>query len=43
MVLLGKWQREAATFSVPGGDPPLAEAALVQANAAGPILAAAKR
>jgi hypothetical protein len=28
---------------VPSGDPALAEAALVQANGAGPILAAAKR
>jgi hypothetical protein len=43
MVLLGKWQGEPATFFVPVGDPALAEAALVQANGAGPILAAAKR
>jgi hypothetical protein len=43
MVLLGKWQGEAATFPVPGGDPALAEAAIVQTNGAGPILAAAKR
>jgi hypothetical protein len=43
MVLLGKWRGEAATFPVPGGDPALAEAAIVQANGAGPILAAAKR
>jgi hypothetical protein len=44
MVLLGKWKGEAATFSVPvGSDPDLAEAAIVQANGAGPILAAAKR
>jgi hypothetical protein len=43
MVLLGKWQGEAATFPVPSGDPALAEAVLVQANGAGPILAAAKR
>jgi hypothetical protein len=43
MVLLGHWQGEAATFSVPGGDLALAEAAIVQANGAGPILAAAKR
>ncbi|HEY3621678.1 MAG TPA: DUF1223 domain-containing protein, partial [Roseiarcus sp.] len=43
MVLLGKWRGEAATFSVPGGDSGLAEAAIVQANGAGPILAAAKR
>ena len=43
MVLLGKWRGEAATFPAPGGDPSLAEAALVQASGAGPILAAAKR
>ena len=43
MVPLGKWQGEAASFPVPSGDPALAEAVLVQANGAGPILAAAKR
>ena len=43
MVLLGHWRGEAATFSVPAGDPTLAEAAIVQADGAGPILAAAKR
>jgi hypothetical protein len=44
MVLIGHWRGEAATFSLPGGsDPGLAEAAIVQANGAGPILAAAKR
>jgi hypothetical protein len=44
MVLLGQWKGEAATFSLPGaGDPSLAEAAIVQANGAGPVLAAAKR
>jgi hypothetical protein len=43
MVVLGKWRGEAASFSVPGGDPTLAEAAIVQANGSGPILAAAKR
>ncbi len=44
MVLLGKWKGEAATFSVPGGsDSGLAEAAIVQASGAGPIIAAAKR
>jgi hypothetical protein len=43
MVLLGKWQGETATFPVPGGDQSLAEAAIVQASGAGPILAAAKR
>jgi hypothetical protein len=44
MVLLGKWRGDAATFSAPAGsDPSLAEAAIVQANGAGPILAAAKR
>jgi hypothetical protein len=43
MVLLGKWRGEAASFPVAGGDPGLAEAALLQASGAGPILAAAKR
>jgi hypothetical protein len=44
MVLLGKWRGEAASFPVPSGsDPSLAEAAIVQANGAGPIIAAAKR
>jgi hypothetical protein len=44
MVLLGHWRGEAASFPVPGGsDPGLAEAAIVQADGAGPILAAAKR
>src|SRR6202020_273671 len=43
MVLLGEWQGEAATFPVPGGDTSLAEAALVQAGGAGPLLAAAER
>jgi hypothetical protein len=43
MVLLGKWQGQAATFPVPGGDSSLAEAAIVQGSGAGPILAAAKR
>jgi hypothetical protein len=43
MVLLGQWRGEAASFPVPGGDRALAEAAIVQAGGAGPILAAAKR
>jgi hypothetical protein len=43
MVMLGKWRGEAATFPAPGGDASLAEAAIVQASGAGPILAAAKR
>ncbi|HEY1783758.1 MAG TPA: DUF1223 domain-containing protein [Roseiarcus sp.] len=44
MVLVGKWRGEAASFPAPSGsDPGLAEAAIVQANGAGPILAAAKR
>jgi hypothetical protein len=44
MVLLGEWRGEPARFSLPaGGDSGLAEAAIVQANGAGPILAAAKR
>lgn len=43
MVRLGRWTGEAASFPLPGGgDPDLAEAAIVQA-AAGPIIAAAKR
>src|ERR1700679_808956 len=41
MVLLGKWSGQAETFPVTGGsDPALGEAAIVQANAAGAILAA---
>ena len=44
MVHLGKWRGQAETFPVTGGsDPGLGEAAIVQANGAGPILAAAKR
>ena len=44
MVLLGKWRGEAASFPAPAGsDPSLAEAVLVQASGAGPIIAAAKR
>ena len=44
MVLIGHWRGEAASLSLPsGGDSGLAEAAIVQANGAGPILAAAKR
>jgi hypothetical protein len=44
MILLGKWKGGAATFPLPGGsDSGLAEAAIVQAGRAGPILAAAKR
>ena len=43
MVLLGHWRGEAATYSLPAGDPTLAEAAIVQGDGAGPILAAAKR
>ncbi|MBV8103803.1 MAG: DUF1223 domain-containing protein [Hyphomicrobiales bacterium] len=44
MVLIGHWHGDAATFPLPGGsDPSLAEAAIVQAAGAGPILAAAKR
>jgi hypothetical protein len=44
MVLVGHWRGEPATFPAPGGsDPSLAEAAIVQASGAGPILAAAKR
>src|SRR5271166_6533728 len=43
MILLGQWRGEAATFPAPGGDSSLAEAAIVQAAGAGPILAAARR
>src|ERR1700689_5500614 len=44
IVLLGKWRGKPGTFPVTGGsDPGLGEAAIVQANGAGPILAAAKR
>jgi hypothetical protein len=43
MVLLGKWRGEAVTFPAPGADASLAEAAIVQASGAGPIIAAAKR
>src|ERR1700677_1176444 len=44
MVLLGKWRGQAETFPVTGGsDPGLGEAAIVQANGAGALLAAAER
>jgi len=44
MLLLGHWHGEAATFALPGGDDAgLADAAIVQAAGAGPILAAARR
>jgi hypothetical protein len=43
MVLLGKWRGDAASFPAPASSPDLAEAAIVQASGAGPILAAAKR
>jgi hypothetical protein len=43
MVLLGKWQREAATFPCRAATQPSPEAVLVQANGAGPILAGAKK
>jgi hypothetical protein len=44
MVLVGHWHGEAATFPLPGGgEPGLAEAAIVQSAGAGPILAAARR
>ncbi len=44
MVLIGHWHGEAATYPLPGGgEPGLAEAAIVQAAGSGPILAAAKR
>jgi hypothetical protein len=44
MVLIGHWHGDAARFPLPGGgEPGLAEAAVVQAAGAGPILAAARR
>lgn len=43
LVLLGRWEGTPASYPVPSGPPDLAEAALVQASEAGPILAAAKR
>jgi hypothetical protein len=44
MVLLGHWRGEAATFALPGGgEPGLAEAAIVQGAGSGPILAAARK
>ncbi len=44
MVLIGHWHGEAATYPLPGGgEPGLAEAAIVQAAGSGPILAAARR
>ena len=44
MILLGKWRGEAATFPLPGGgEPGLAEAAIVQGAGCGPVLAAARR
>jgi hypothetical protein len=43
MVLLGRWTGQAASFPVPADGAGLAEAAIVQAPGAGPILAAAKR
>jgi len=44
MVLIGHWHGEATTFALPrGSDPSLAEAAIVQAVGAGPILAATRR
>ena len=43
MVLLGHWAGRAAAFPVPAGGAGLAEAAIVQAAGAGPILAAARQ
>jgi len=44
MVLLGRWKGGAASYPIPaGGDPVLAEAAIVQTAGAGPVIAAAKR
>ena len=44
MIRLGDWRGQAETFALPtGGEPGLAQAVLVQAVGAGPVLAAAKR
>src|SRR5260370_28107267 len=43
LVRLGGWSGQAERFSVPADDPGLGTAILVQTDAAGPILAAAKR
>jgi hypothetical protein len=44
MVVLGRWQGQAARFPLPDGtDSRLAEAAIVQTAGSGPILAAARR
>ena len=44
MILLGHWHGVAENFPLPaGGEPGLAEAVIVQAAGAGPVLAAAKR
>jgi hypothetical protein len=40
MILLGHWCGEAAIFPVPDSEAELAEAAIVQTAASGPILAA---
>jgi hypothetical protein len=43
MVLLGRWDGRQASFPAPADSSGLAEAAIVQEAAGGPILAAAKR
>jgi hypothetical protein len=44
MILLGHWRGEAASFPLPGAsEQGLAEAAIVQGDGCGPVLAAAKR
>ena len=43
MVHIGHWDGRAASFPVPAGGDGLAEAAIVQAAGAGPILAAARQ
>ena len=44
MIRLGRWKGEAASFPLPsGGDPALAEAAIVQVAGAGQVIAAVKR
>lgn len=43
LTLVGRWQGAAQSFPLPASREGLAEAVIVQANGAGPILAAAKR
>ena len=44
IIIIGHWRGEAATFPVPGGaESGLAEAAIVQGEGCGPVMAAARR